>query len=134
VTDTIVARVDLPGADGNHGLLIDARRQLAFIACEGNDRLLIVDLKTRRVREAFAVGRGPDVLAEDEAASELLVASESGIVDVFAIGRDNVLENAGRFMAPNAHVVAIDPDQHVAYLPLKNLSGRPVLRILRRRR
>lgn len=132
-TDTIVARIDLPGADGNHGLLIDARRQLAFIACEGNDKLLVLDLKTRRLREALAVGGGPDVLAEDVAASEIVVAAESGIVDVFGIGRDNALEKIGRFIAPNAHVVAIDPDQHLIYLPLKNLSGKPVLRIMRRR-
>lgn len=133
-TDTIVARIGLPGADGNHGLLIDARRHLAFIACEGNDQLLVLDLKTRRLRDAQAVGSGPDVLAEDVAASEVIVAAESGSVDVFGIGRGDALERIGRFIAPNAHVVAIDPDQHVIYLPLRNLSGKPVLRIMRRRK
>jgi DNA-binding beta-propeller fold protein YncE len=133
-TDTIVARIDLPGADGNHGLLIDAPRQLAFIACEGNDKLLVIDLKTRRLRDTQTVGSGPDVLAEDVAASEVIVAAESGVVEVFGIGRDDVLEKIGQFMAPNAHIVAVDPDQHVIYLPLKNLSGKPVLRIMRRRR
>jgi hypothetical protein len=55
--DQIVARIDVPGAKGNHGLLIDAEQRLAFIACEGNDRLIVLDMRTMRVASSFQVGR-----------------------------------------------------------------------------
>lgn len=48
--DRIVNRFDLPGAKGNHGLLIDPRDRLAFIACEGNDKLLILDTHRQTIR------------------------------------------------------------------------------------
>jgi DNA-binding beta-propeller fold protein YncE len=68
-TDAIAARIDLPGADGNHGLLIVAQARLAFIACEGNSKLLVLDMRTMRVSQSFDVGRNPDVLALDDSAS-----------------------------------------------------------------
>src|SRR5258708_30961907 len=37
--DRIIARIELPGARGNHRLLIEPQQRLAFIACEGNDKL-----------------------------------------------------------------------------------------------
>lgn len=43
-TDKVVARINLPGAKGNHGLYVDAPARIAFIACEGNDGLLVLDL------------------------------------------------------------------------------------------
>lgn len=55
----------LGAADHNHGLLIDAERRLAFIACEGNAKLLVLDLDTRRVAAAFPVGANAHVVAAD---------------------------------------------------------------------
>ena len=83
-TDAIVARHPLPGADHNHGLLIEPTQRLAFIACEGNNKLLVVDMDSMRVTGSDSVGDGPDVLAFDDALKLLYVASESGVVSVFA--------------------------------------------------
>ena len=33
-------------------------------------------------------------------------------------------------VATNAHSVAVDPRTHLVYLPLRNVRGRPVLRIM----
>jgi hypothetical protein len=68
-TDAIAARIDLPGADGNHGLLIVGQARLAFIACEGNSKLLVLDMRTMRVSQSFDVGRNSDVLALEASAS-----------------------------------------------------------------
>ncbi|MGF6300041.1 hypothetical protein OKW42_003371 [Paraburkholderia sp. WC7.3d] len=70
-------RVDLPGARGSRGLYIVAQLHLAFVACEGNDRLLTLNLLTRQVVQSFD-----------------------------------------------------DPSTHRAYFPLKNIDGRPVLRVM----
>ena len=132
-TDRIVARIELPGAKGNHGLLIEPDLRLAFVACEDNDRLLVLDLTSRRVTAAFEVGSEPDVLAYDPAAGLLYVASESGTLAMFRVDAGRVVALGRGALAPNAHVVAVDPETHLAYFPVRNLGGRPVLRITRPR-
>ena len=128
-TDKVVARIVLPGARGNHGLYIDAPARLAFIACEDNATLLVLDLRSHRVTASFDVGEGPDVLAFDPGPGWLYVASESGDVAVFEV-KGRRLQPLGRGMlGPNAHVVAVDPATHRAYFPLKAWQGKPVLRI-----
>jgi DNA-binding beta-propeller fold protein YncE len=127
--ERISGRYRLPGADHPHGLLVDAPRRLAFVANEGNGKLLVVNLATMRVTSAYPVGREPDVLAFDPGLQRLYVASESGLVTVFAELQSH-LKVLGTYTAPEAHSVAVDPVTHEVYLPLADLGGRPVLRIL----
>jgi len=129
-TDQIVARIDLPGARGNHGLLINPRDRLAFIACEGNDRLLVLDMRTMRVIQKFDTGGTPDVLAFDPVLSTLYVAGESGIVSMFHVTSTVVTKIGSGSVGPHAHVVAVDTSTHRSYFPLKDIDGRPVLRIM----
>ena len=128
-SDSIVGRYDLPGADHPHGLLIDAAQRLAFVSCEGNARLLVFDLTSLRVTESHSVGDDPDVLAFDPGLQRLYVAAELGVVTVFQ-QRGPGLQPLGEYRAPAAHSVSVDPATHRVYLPLENVGGRPVLRIL----
>lgn len=135
-TDKVVSRVKLDGADGNHGLFIDADRRLAFAACEGNSTLLVIDMTTKKVVQSFPVGKGVDVLAFDPGRRWLYASSESGTVSIFEVGakeeptRRTVRKAFEGFVANNAHTVAVDPATHRAYFPLKNVGGKPVLRIM----
>ncbi len=129
-SDRIVARLKLAGADHNHGLLIDFRDRLAFIACQGNDKLLVFDMGTRRVVQSFGIGGDPDVLAFDPAPGTLYVAGEAGIVSMFSVRGSNVARIGEGHLGPNAHVVAVDPITHRSYFPLKDVGGRPALRIM----
>jgi DNA-binding beta-propeller fold protein YncE len=117
------------GCDGPHGFLIDAAHRLAFVTCEGNARLQIVDLATMAVTAGYDVGDGPDVLAFDPGLGRLYVASEAGLVSVFA-EQGAVLQPVGEYRAPHAHTVAVDPATHLVYLPLEDVGGTPILRIL----
>lgn len=128
-TDTVIARIDLPGATGNHGLLIDPSERLAFIACEDNSTLLVLDMKTRHVVASFKVGADPDVLAFDAQLGWLYVAGEAGIVSVFKVKEGTVRKIGEGQLGPDAHVVAVDSITHRAYFPLKNLDGKTALRI-----
>jgi YVTN family beta-propeller protein len=129
VTDKVVTRTDLHGADGNHGLYIDAASGLAFIACEGNNKLLVMDLAKRRVLSSLDVAKDPDVLAFDAQLGWLYIAGESGEVSIFKVQGKTVNALGTAMLGPNAHVVALDPATHRAYFPLKALAGRPMLRI-----
>jgi len=130
-TDRVIARIELPGAEGNHGLLIEPEQRVAFIACEENHKLLVLDLRTRKVNASFDVGEDPDVLAFDPGLGLLYVAAESGIVSVFRAKAGRVSSLGETRLGPNAHVVAVDPETHKSYFPLKNVGGRTILRIMR---
>ena len=129
-TDAIVARIDVAGANGNHGLLIVPQWRLAFIAYEGNNKLLVLDMRTMRVTQSFDVGRGPDVLAFDPSANTLYVAGEAGVVSMFRHDGTRMMKVGEGFLGPNAHVVYVDDATHRSYFPLKNVDGHPVLRIM----
>jgi YVTN family beta-propeller protein len=128
-TDKVIGQMDLPGAKGNHGLYIDPATHLAFIACEDNDKLIVVDLTSKRVVSTLDVAKGPDVLAFDRALGWLYVAGESGEVSVFHVQGQVVSLVATGVLGANAHVVAVDEATHRAYFPLKSLGGKPQLRI-----
>lgn len=133
-TNRVISRTDLPGAEGNHGLYIGAPARLAFIACEGNDKLLVLDLANRKITASFDVAKDPDVLAFDDASGWLYVAGESGQVSLFKAQGRTITAIATAWLGPNAHVVAVDPATHEAYFPLKDVKGVPVLRVTRPQR
>ncbi|MEC5409430.1 YncE family protein [Paraburkholderia sp. MPAMCS5] len=129
-SNTVVARTDLPGAKGNHGLLIVPESRLALIACEDNDRLLVLDMRTMKVVSAFDTGGDPDVLAFDPALRTAFVAGEAGVVSMFSVDASRVSKIGDGHVGPNAHVVGVDEATHRSYFPLKDVDGHPVLRIM----
>lgn len=129
-TDRIVARYDLPGCKHPHGVAIDASSHLAFIACDQNAKLLAFDLQSQRVTAQQTVGDEPDVLALDEGLHRLYVAAESGVLAVFEEEGTGLRKLGQGFFAANAHTLAVDQQTHRVYLPLRDIGGRPVLRIM----
>jgi hypothetical protein len=66
-----------------------------------------------------SIGQSPDVLAFDTSSRRLYVSAESGDVAVF-VERGRSLEKLGQgFLAPEAHVVAVDSRTHLVYFPLQ---------------
>jgi YVTN family beta-propeller protein len=125
----ILRRIPLSGCKGNHGLLIDPANERAFIACEDNAALLWLDMRTMTIRGEWKIGDSPDVLALDPMRHRLYVASESGWISVFD-DSSSVRRAAQAYYADNAHVIAVDPATHFVYIPLKDIRGHPVLRIV----
>lgn len=82
-TNRILRRADLPGCAGNHGLLIDAARRRAFVACEDNAAFLWIDLPSMKIKQRWTIGSDPDVLALDERDHVVYVAAESGVIAMF---------------------------------------------------
>ncbi len=129
-TLTIVRRITLDSAVRYpHGFYIDAPHRLAFISGQESGTLGVLDLQTLQLRQVLPVGSDPDVLAFDPALGRLYVAAESGIVAVFE-EREGALVQLGWYRAPKAHSVAVDPVTHRVYLPLANVNGHAVLRVL----
>jgi YVTN family beta-propeller protein len=130
--DRVIGQYDIPGCQEPHGLVIDSVRHLAFVACQANAKLIVLELPAMRVAATYDVGDTPDVLAFDLGLRRLYVAVESGVLAVFdeAATGSSLREVARGFAAPNAHVVAVNPENHHLYLPLPNVDGHPLLREL----
>jgi len=129
ISEKIVQRYNLPGSDHPHGFTIDEADRLAFISCEGNAALIVLDLRTMKPVQQVKTADDPDVLAWDPGLRRLYVAAESGVLSTYWL--DGVtLKPAGEIRAPHAHTVSVDPRTHRVFLPLENINGRPVLRIL----
>ena len=129
-TDKIQARYHLSGGEHPHGFYSDDQNGKAYIACEGDNKLLVFDMKKHSVENVFPVAGGPDVLAFDRGLQLLYVACESGAVSLFRYS-SGTLEKVGDVkVGPNSHSVSVDSETHSAYFPLKNVNGSPILRIM----
>ena len=130
-TGEVTQRIPLPGCHGAHGVSVEPSSRRAFVACEDNARLAVVDLATHRQLSLEKVGSDPDVLALDPGLGRLYVAAESGVVTVFALDSRGIRTLGRKRLAPRAHSVAVDPRTHQVFFPLENVGGRPVLRVMR---
>jgi DNA-binding beta-propeller fold protein YncE len=131
-SNRIVKRVPVPNCNNDHGLLIDSPHRIAFVACDGNAKLLTLNLRTMSFTGTFSVGQSPDVLAYDKLNRRLYVSAESGVVAVFAETATSAKPLGMAFLATEAHTVAVDPATHLVYFPLQSGSnGKPQLLIMR---
>lgn len=126
-TLAVTERHHLDGCDHPHGLAVVGQR--GFVACDGNARLLVLDLADGAVRSRFSVGKGPDVVAYDAGLGRLYVMAESGVVAAFEVRARSVSLLGRRKLAANAHSAAVDPQSHLLYVPLASVGGHPVLRV-----
>jgi DNA-binding beta-propeller fold protein YncE len=128
-TDSVVSRVAVPGIEHPHGLQLDPERRLIYVAGEKNGRVGVLDLRANQIVHTYRVGTEPDVLALDRSRRRLFVAAESGEISAFDARGDSLVALPS-YHAPRAHSVAVDPSTHLVYLPLEDVEGKPVLRIL----
>ncbi len=126
---SVVDRASLPGCEGAHGVQLTATPHRAFVGCEGNNAVVVLDLATKRVLAHFQVGNTPDVPAYDPGLQRVYVACEDGTLAVIAAA-DPVRKLGQGKPDPSAHTVAVDPATHLVYLPLTDVGARPVLRVM----
>ena len=129
VSAMVVGRYAPAGADHPHGMYVDAPNRLLFIANQGNATLQVVDLRTMQVTATVKVGEDPDVLAFDPQWHRLYVGTEGGGLWVYRV-QDRRLVTEGVLELPHGHTVSVDSSTHLVYLPLENVKGRPVLRLM----
>jgi DNA-binding beta-propeller fold protein YncE len=131
VNNAVVTRLALPGGKHPHGLAIAPSAAIGYIACDGDDKLLTVDLVSGKMLDRMPLGHDPDVLAIDPDQRRLYVASESGNLSSFDITTERAPASLGDvFVGENAHSVALNPKSHRLYFPLADVKGRMTLRVL----
>lgn len=69
-------------------------------------------------------------LSFDPGLRRLYVATESSVVSFFQLRDGTLTKLEDQNVAVRAHTVSVNPENHEVYLPLQNVDGRPVLRIM----
>jgi DNA-binding beta-propeller fold protein YncE len=130
-TGKVTGKYPLQGGKSPHGLWIEPDTKLAFLACEWDDKLVVMDLTSYKEIAVFDVGKEPDVLSYDPGLKILYVACERGKTSVFSV-KDRKVEKLGEVeVGENAHSVQVDPQTHRVYFPLRKAGKGPVLRIMK---
>jgi hypothetical protein len=129
--NSVLERHPIFGCQHPHGFIVAPAGAIGYIACDGNDRLITVELATGRLLANQPVAHDPDVLASDAQAHRLYVATESGNLSTFDIDDQRAPRALGSaFIAEGAHAVAVDPLSHHLFFDLANAGGQARLRIL----
>lgn len=131
VRAVIVSKYKLTGGQHPHGLAVAPGAAIGYIACDANDVLLAVDLKTGNILGRWPVAHDPDVLAVDPGTKRLYVATESGTLSTYDITSPaSPVALRDVYVGEGAHSVAVDPQTHRLYFPLADLHGHSVMRVL----
>src|SRR5260370_7327715 len=77
-TDKIVGRYDLRKGQHPHGFYIDETANRAYISCQGDNKLIVFNLKSHQEEDVFPVKEDPDVLAFHRDLNLLYFPSHSG--------------------------------------------------------
>lgn len=128
-TDFVANRLELKGKTP-HGLAIAANGRLAFAACQDDSKLLVIDLEKWKVTESLVTGTKPDAIAYDEELGMLYVGTESNVVSVFRVKGKDIDRMGDVEVGANAHSVCVNPMTHEVFIPLENVNGKPVLRVM----
>lgn len=130
-TDAVEAEIALPGCSGNHGMALDVAKRRAFVACQGNNVLVVVDLDRRQIIARFNIGRGSDFVDFDAALGRIYVPCSDGTMAILQ------QDDADHYRAldplpvsPGVHTVAVDPRTHRVYVAEQIAAGQPVARLV----
>jgi len=129
-SEKLVARYDLKKGKHPHGFYIDSGANRAYISCQGDNKLIVFNIKSHQEEQVFEVKEDPDVLAYDRGLKLLYVACESGGISLFKADNGHLTKLGDVDVGPNSHTVAVDSKTHKSYFPLKDVNGSPVLRIM----
>jgi YVTN family beta-propeller protein len=125
-TDTVVGSYHVDGCRSNHGMAIDAERRRAFLSCEGNDTLAVVDLDSHHAIAHLPMARGADVVMFDPGLRRVYVACGSGSISVFQMDDPTHFRKLKDVpVEPKIHSLAVDPRTHRVYAPAEQNKGRP---------
>jgi YVTN family beta-propeller protein len=129
--DQVVGMHPLSKCKGNHGMALDAEHRRAFLACEENSLLTVLDLDTFEPIAYLPLPGGADVVKFDPGLNRIYVACYSGVISVLEQKDPQHYRKVGDVGVAHAvHSIAVDTETHRVYAPLQEQDGIPVARLM----
>jgi YVTN family beta-propeller protein len=130
-TDEVVGRYPVGRCAGNHGMTLDPEHHRAFLSCEGNNLMTVMNLDTHAPIAFLEMAGGPDVIKADLGLKRIYVACSSGAISVFQIDDPDHYRKLEDFrVEPRVHSLAVDTATHRVYAPEQEEGGKPVARMI----
>ena len=130
-TDQVVGRYPVGKCKGNHGMALDPEHRRAFLSCEGNELMTVLDLEKNAPIAFLPLAGGPDVIKFDPGFRRIYVACYSGAISVFHQDDADHYRKLEDFRVQHAvHTVAVDLKTHRLYTPEQQEDGKPVARVV----
>jgi DNA-binding beta-propeller fold protein YncE len=129
-TDEVVGRYPVARCEGNHGMTLDPEHHRAFLSCEGNDLMTVMNLDTHRAIAFLPMASGPDVIKYDSGLKRIYAACYSGAISVFQMDDPDHYRKLEDFpVEKKVHSLAADPETHRVYAPEQEADGKGVARM-----
>ena len=129
-TDEVIGRYGVGKCEGNHGMALDPEHRRAFLACEGNELMAVLDLEKHQPIAFLPLAKGPDVVKFDSGLKRIYVACYSGAISVFQEDDPDHFRKLEDFaVQKKVHSLAVDEQTHRVYAPEQEVDGRPASRM-----
>jgi DNA-binding beta-propeller fold protein YncE len=129
-TDEVVGRYPVGRCRGNHGMTLDPEHRRAFLSCEDNDLMTVLNLETNQPIAFLPMASGADVIKFDSGLKRIYVACSSGAISVFYMDDPDHYRKLEDFpVQKKVHSLAVDQDTHRVYAPEQEADGRAVARM-----
>jgi DNA-binding beta-propeller fold protein YncE len=128
-TDEVVGRYPVGRCKGNHGMTLDAEHRRAFLSCEDNELMTVLNLDTKQSIAFLPMAGGPDVIKFDPGLKRIYVACHSGAISVFQM-EDHYRKLEDFPAQKKVHSLAVDTETHRVYAPEQEADGKAVARMV----
>ena len=130
-TDEVIGRYPVGRCKGNHGMTLDPEHHRAFLSCEENNLMTVLDLDKHEPIAYLEMAGGPDVIKFDSGLARIYAACYSGAISVFHQDDPQHYRKLEDFKVQHAvHSLAVDPETHRVYTPEQEENGKPVARMI----
>jgi DNA-binding beta-propeller fold protein YncE len=129
-TDEVVGRYAVGQCRGNHGMALDAEHRRAFLSCEENDLMTVLNLETNQPIAFLPMASDADVIKFDAGLKRIYVACSSGAISVFKMDDPDHYRKLEDFpVQKKVHSLAVDQETHRVYAPEQEADGKAVARM-----
>lgn len=129
--DSIIGKYPVGNCKGNHGMALDVPNRLAFLACEGNDMLTVLNLVTFKPVAYLKIVSGCDVVKYDPGLKRIYVACYDGAISVIQeIDATHFTKLEDFPVQKKVHSLAVDIKTHKVYAPEQEENGKEVSRMI----
>lgn len=129
--DQVVGMYPVAKCKGNHGMALDAEHRRAFLVCEQNSVLTVLDLEKFEPIAYLPLANGGDVVKFDPGLKRIYVACYSGAISVVEQKDPDRYRKLGDVTVAHAvHSLAVDTETHRVYFPEQEQDGVPMARLM----
>jgi hypothetical protein len=111
-------------------MALDAEHRRAFLSCEENDLMTVLNLETNQPIAFLPMASGADVIKFDAGLKRIYVACSSGAISVFKMDDPEHYRKLEDFpVQKKVHSLAVDQETHRVYAPEQEADRKAVARM-----